>query len=118
MLPEVRMARVLDAIASHRAGRLRCVEAGEVLGLSERHFRRLRDGYEDHGEEGLVNRRRGRVSSARVPDAEAEWLAEMFRTRDFDFTAKHFHEQVLGRAMADGEPFHRSYSWVKSVLQL
>ena len=118
MLPEVRMARVLDAIVSHRAGRLSCVEAGELLGLSERHFRRLRDAYEDHGEEGLVDRRRGRVSSARVPDAEAEWLAEMFRTRYFDFTAKHFHERVVRQPMADGKPFHRSYSCVKSVLQL
>ena len=118
MLPEVRMARVLDAIVSHRAGRLSCVEAGELLGLSERHFRRLRDAYEDRGEEGLVDRRRGRVSSARVPDAEAEWLAEMFRTRYFDFTAKHFHEQVVRQPMADGKPFHRSYSCVKSVLQL
>src|SRR5271156_3903554 len=94
MLPEVRMARVLDAIVSHRAGRLSCVEAGELLGLSERHFRRLRDAYEDRGEEGLVDRRRGRVSSSRIPEAQAEWLAEMFRTRYFDFTAKHFHEQV------------------------
>ena len=118
MLPEVRMARVLDAIASYRAGRLSCVEAGELLGLSERHFRRLRDAYEDRGEEGLVDRRRGRVSSARVPDAEAEWLAEMFRTVAFDFTAKHFHEQVVGQPMVDGKPFRRSYSCVKSVLQL
>src|SRR5277367_3687202 len=118
MLPEVRMARVLDAVVLHRAGRLSCVEAGELLGLSERHFRRLRDAYEDRGEEGLVDRRRGRVSSSRLPEAEAEWLAEMFRTRYFDFTAKHFHEQVVGQPMAGGKPFHRSYSCVKSVLQL
>jgi Helix-turn-helix domain len=58
MLPE--MARVLDAIVSHRAGRVSCVTAGELQGLSERHFRRLRDAYEDRGEEGLVDRRRGR----------------------------------------------------------
>jgi hypothetical protein len=118
MLPEVRMARVLDAIVSHRARRLSCVGAGELLGLSERHFRRLRDAYEDRGEEGLVDRRRGRVSSSRIPEAEAEWLAEMFRARYFDFTAKHFHEQVVGQPMAGGKPFHRSYSCVKSVLQL
>jgi hypothetical protein len=35
MLPE--MARVLDATVSHRAGRLTCVKAGELPGLSERH---------------------------------------------------------------------------------
>ena len=34
MLPKVRMARVLDAISSHRARRLSCVEAGELLGFS------------------------------------------------------------------------------------
>jgi hypothetical protein len=50
MLPE--MARVLDAVVSHRAGRLSCVKAGELAGLSERHFRRLRDAYEDRGGEG------------------------------------------------------------------
>ena len=42
----------------------------------------------------------------------------MFRTQYFDFTAKHFHEQVVGRPMTDGKLFHRSYSCVKSVLQL
>ena len=77
MLPEVRMARVLGAVASHRAGRLSCVEAGELLGMSQRHFRRLRDAYENRGEEGLIDRRRGRVSASRVADEEAAWLAEM-----------------------------------------
>src|SRR5271156_6839183 len=71
-----------------RCSRLRRSSAGELLGLSERHFRRLRDAYEDRGEEGLIDRRRGRVSSTRVPDVEAEWLGEMFRRQYFDFTAK------------------------------
>ena len=62
MLPEVRMARVLDAISPHRAGRLSCVEAGELLGFSERHFPRLRDAFEARGEDGLIDRRRGRVN--------------------------------------------------------
>ncbi len=53
MLPAVRMSRVLDAISLHRAGRLSCVEAGELLGFSERHFRRLRDAFEERGEDGL-----------------------------------------------------------------
>jgi hypothetical protein len=36
------MARILDAISSHRTVRLSCVEAGELLGFSERHFRSSR----------------------------------------------------------------------------
>jgi AraC-like DNA-binding protein len=45
MLPEVRMTRVIDAIGLHRKKRLSCAEAGALLGMSERHFRRLRDAY-------------------------------------------------------------------------
>jgi hypothetical protein len=118
MLPEVRMARVLDAIASYWAGRLSCVEAARLLGFSERHFRRLRDAHEDSGEEGLIDRRRGRVSPLRALEEEAAWMSEMFRTRYFDFTIKHFHEQISGRAMTNGKPFQRSYSWTKTALQL
>ena len=33
-------------------GDLSCVRGGELLGLSDRHFRRLRDAYEDRGEGG------------------------------------------------------------------
>ena len=75
MLPEVRMARVLDAISSHLAGRLSCVEAGELLGFSERHFRRLRDAYEERGEEGLIDRRRGRASPLRAGEASNACVA-------------------------------------------
>jgi predicted HTH domain antitoxin len=43
MLPEVRMARIIDAIGLQQAKKLSCVEAAELLGMSERPFRRLRD---------------------------------------------------------------------------
>jgi hypothetical protein len=117
MLPEVRMARILDALASHRAKWLSCVDAAELLGMSERHFRRLRDAHAAKGAEGLIDRRRGRASGRRAAVDEIEWVVAEFRTRYFDFTAKHFHEAVLGAKMPDGRPFARSYTWTKSVLQ-
>src|SRR5215207_8295273 len=117
MLPEVRMARITDAIELHRKKKLSCVEAGALLGMSERHFRRLRDAYEERGAEGIVDRRRGRASGRRAPVDEVAWVVEAFRTRYFDFTAKHFHEAIQGGPMADGQPFSRSYTWTKSVLQ-
>ena len=104
MLPEVRMARIIDAIGLHQAKKLSCVEAAELLGMSERHFRRLRDAYEAHGAEGIVDRRRGRASGRRAGVDEVAWVVEEFRTRYFDFTAKHFHEAIQGRPMADGTP--------------
>src|SRR3954463_15323840 len=118
MLPEVRMARIIDAIGLHQAKKLSCVEAAELLGMSERHFRRLRDAYEERGAEGIVDRRRGRGSGRGGPGDRAAWVVGKFRTRSFYFTAKHFHEAIQGRPMADGTPFSRGYTWTKSVLQL
>ena len=118
MLPEIRMARIIDAIGLHQARKLSCVAAAELLGMSERHFRRLRDAYEERGAEGIIDRRRGRASGRRAGVDEIEWVIEAFRSRYFDFTPKHFHEAIHGRPMADGKPFSRGYTWTKSVLQL
>ena len=80
MLPKVRMARVLDAISSQRPRCLGCVEAGELLRFSERYFLCLRDAFEKRGEDGLIDRRRERLSARAADEAEAVGVAEMFRT--------------------------------------
>ena len=41
---------------------LSMMEAGELLGMSERQFRRYRDRFEDEGEIGLIDRRLGKPS--------------------------------------------------------
>ena len=43
MDPEIRIVRVAETIGRYRSGALSCLEASEVLGMSERHFRRLRE---------------------------------------------------------------------------
>lgn len=106
------MARIVEAIGRVRDGRLSCVAAAEWLGMSERHFRRLRDAYAEGGAEALVDRRRGRPAPNRAPDAVADWVAEQYRTRYFDFTAKHFHEELAKTG------FDFGYTWTKSVLYL
>ena len=98
------MARVLDAISSHRAGRLSYVEAGELVGFSERHFRRLRDAFEERGEDGLSDRGRVRVSARAADEAESAWVAEMSRTRYFVVRTKHFHELIVGLPMLSVKP--------------
>src|SRR5215207_8773780 len=82
MLPEVRMARIIDAIGLHQARKLSCVEAAELLVMSKRHFRRLRDAYEERGAEGIADRRRGRASGRRAPVDEVAWVVEAFRIID------------------------------------
>ena len=58
------------------------IKAGELPGLSERH---LRDAYEDRGEEGLVDRRRGRSEFVSGSRRGSGGLAEAFRDAVFRF---------------------------------
>jgi transposase len=106
------MARVVDAIGRVRDKRLSCVEAAELLGISDRHFRRLRDAYLEGGAEAIIDRRRGRPAWNKVASAIEDWVAEQYRTKYFDFTAKHFHEALKK------EGFRYGYTWTKSVLYL
>ena len=96
---------------THRGG-LSQAEAAEVLGVSERTFRRWRDRYEAEGADGLYDRRLGRVSARRAPVDEVARVLELFDTRYWDFTAKHFHEKLV----AD-HGFKRSYNWLRLSLQ-
>ena len=74
------MARVLVAISSQRLFFLGCVEANQRLRFSERYFLCLRDAFKERGEDGLIDRRRGRVSARAAGEAEAVGVAEMFGT--------------------------------------
>ncbi len=106
------MARIVEAIGRQRSGALSCVAAAQLLGISERHFRRLRDSYDAGGAEAIVDRRRGRPSSNRAPEAVADWVVEQYRARYFAFTPKHFHEELVRQGFGYG------YTWTKSVLYL
>ena len=67
-------------------------------------FRSLRGVFEERPEDGLIDRRRGRVSARAADEAEAAWVADMFRPLSFDFRIKFFHELIVGLPMASGKP--------------
>jgi transposase len=71
--------------------------ASEMLGISVRTFQRWADRYEAEGDDGLVDRRMGRPSPKRAPEAELERMLGLFRDKYADFTVKHFHEQLEKR---------------------
>jgi hypothetical protein len=97
MLWEVFVTRFEEAFGQYKCRRLTGEEAGELLGMSGRNFRRLCIRYEDDGIEGLRDRRIGKVSPRRAPQRELERMHELYRERYRDFTVKHFHEQLVGR---------------------
>jgi hypothetical protein len=67
MLWEVFVRRFEETFGQYRRRRLNAEEAGELLGMSGRHFRRLCDRYEEEGSEGLRDPRIGKVSPRRAP---------------------------------------------------
>jgi hypothetical protein len=94
---EVFVSRFVEAFEQYQRHRLTAEEAGELLGMSGRNFRRLFGRYEEDGLEGLRDRRIGKVSPRRAPARELERMHELYRERYDDFTVKHFHEQLVRR---------------------
>jgi len=94
---EVFVLRFEEALERYRKRRLTAEEAGEILGMSGLHFRRLLLRYEEDGPEGLRDRRLGKVSPRRAPLAELTRMQILYQERYRDFTVKHFHEQLVKR---------------------
>ena len=97
MLWEVFVTRFEEAFEKYLCRRLTSEEAGELLGMSGRNFRRLCIRYEEDGIEGLRDRRIGKVSPRRAAVSELERMRELYRECYGDFTVKHFHEQLVRR---------------------
>ena len=108
----LRLMKFEEVCGRTRRGVLGQAEAAEILGVSERTFRRWRDRFEAEGAEGLYDRRLGRVSARRAPVDEVARVLELFDTRYWDFTAKHFHEKLVAEHGCE-----RSYNWVRLTLQ-
>ena len=78
-------------------GQLSQAEVAEMLGMSERTFRRWHTRYLEAGSAGLQDRRLGRPSRRRAPVSALEEACQLFRETYPDHTVKHFHEQLKKR---------------------
>jgi transposase len=92
----IRRMRFEDLLERHERGDLGQEAASELLGISDRTFRRWRDRLHDEGPSGLADRRL-HPSSRRAPAAEIERMLGLYRAHYGDFTVKHFHEQLVKR---------------------
>jgi transposase len=110
-LQDRRMQKFRDVLSRWEGGELSMMEAGELLGVSERQFRRYRDRYEEEGLEGLVDRRLGKPSARRVPSADAQLMLELYGGVYRGWNVKHFHEHLVR-----DHGFRWGYTWVKTQL--
>jgi transposase len=97
VLQGLRMMKFEVMAARWEQGGLSQAEAAEILGMSERNFRRWYGRWLEEGEAGLVDRRLGRASPRRVPERAKAELCRLYRERYADHTVKHFHEQLVKR---------------------
>ena len=105
------MQKFRDVLDRWNGGDLSMQEAGELLGMSERQFRRYRDRYEELGEVGLIDRRLGKLSTRRVPAEAIEEMLELYRHRYLGWNVKHFHEHLLR-----DHHFSWGYTFIKTQL--
>jgi transposase len=92
VLEEIRVMRFEELLERHERGYLTQAEAAEMLGVSERTFRRWQDRWRAEGAEGLRDRRVGKPSPRRAAAAEIAAMLGLYRDHYEGFTVKHFHE--------------------------
>jgi transposase len=97
VLEDIRIMRFEDLLERHERGFLSQEEAGEMLGVSERTFRRWRDRYRDGGEAGLLDSRLGKPSPRRAAESELDRARALYAQMYGGFTVKHFHEKLVER---------------------
>ena len=93
VLQEVRQMRFEELYERRQRRTLTLAEAAEILGITERTFRRWSGRYDAEGREGLLDRRIGRASARAVPVDEALRMVTLYETRYTGWTVKHFHER-------------------------
>ena len=112
VLQEVRQMRFEELYERRQQRILTMAEAGEMLGVTERTFRRWSGRYHADGAEGLQDRRIGRLSTRAVPVDEVLRMVTLYEIRYTGWTVKHFHERWQTEHGGT-----RSYSWTKKTLQ-
>jgi transposase len=88
------------------------LQAAEILGISVRGLRRLRERMETVGFEGLIDMRCGRPSPRRTPVAEVERILGLYRDRYSGYNARHFYQTVRREHGVE-----LSYTHVRQLLQ-
>ena len=107
-----RAMKIQEVILRAASGKILWMQAAEILGISPRSMRRWKGRYEEHGYDGLFDRRQQRPSPKRVPMATVEKVLRLYREQYFDFNVKHFAEKL-----AEEHAIELSYTWIKTALQ-
>ncbi len=101
-----------EVILRAMSGEITWMQAAYVLRMTPRNIRRLRAAYEDHGYDGLIDRRCRRPSEKKADGKEVTRILRLYRERYMGFNALHFHEIAQRK---HGVTY--GYTFVKKALQ-
>lgn len=106
-----RMLGFSSTYESYASGKLTCDEAGSLLGMSERSFRRWKARYEAEGEAGLADKRVGKASPRKAQDAETKLINSLYTEKYRGFNVAHYHQFLV-----EHHGLNRSYDFVRCTL--
>jgi len=111
MLQEIRRMRFEEVYLGWSEDRLTQEEAGQILGVCGRTFRRYMNRYEDSGIGGLLDKRLSQASFRRAPVDEVMAVVDKYKRFHRGWNVKHFYSWYRK------EGGFRSYTWLKNTLQ-
>jgi len=107
-----RAMKVQEVILRAMSGELQWYEAAEIIGVSCRTMRRWKWRYQEHGYDGVFDRRRQRPGPKRVPMETVQEVLRLYREEYKGFNISHFHDKLV-----EEQDITLSYEWVKKALQ-
>ena len=87
-----RTMRVQEVLMRAIAGKINWYQAAEILDTSVRSLRRWKANMEEHGVDGLIDRRRRLPSEKKVPMEEVRRVVRLYADRFSHYNMRHFHQ--------------------------
>ncbi|MBP1688976.1 MAG: transposase [Deltaproteobacteria bacterium] len=109
---EVKAMTRSEVIVRAIAKEITWIQAAWICGITDRHMRRLKEGYLERGFDGLVDHRGGRSRRKRIAVETLEEVCSLKRERYADFSVQHFWEKVR-----EEHKIAIGYTWLKLALQ-
>jgi hypothetical protein len=82
-----RMMKLQDVLLKAMAKKITWWAAAEIIGVSDRTMRRMREKLERDGYSGLADWRKGRVSGHRIPLKTVEEVVRLYRKHPMNTTS-------------------------------
>jgi len=112
MAATVKAMKIQEVILKAASGEIRWTEAADIIGVSYRTMKHWKSRYQEHGYDGIFDRRMKCPSPKRVPFKELQTILDLYRTTYYGFNVTHFPEKLR-----DHHDITRGYTFVKKALQ-